>query len=66
MTVNQRSCLPCTACCEGWLDIDEETVQAHLDSPCVHCSSQGCAFMKTVLLTHASHFFVNGAKKIRR
>lgn len=43
MYVNQRSCLPCTACCQGWLNISEDAVQAHLGSPCVHCSSQGCS-----------------------
>lgn len=43
MLVNQRSCLPCRACCEGWLDISEAAIQAHLGSPCSHCSSEGCS-----------------------
>lgn len=40
--INQRSCQPCTACCEGWLDIKTFEVQAHLGKPCTNCSNQGC------------------------
>ena len=41
--INQRNCLPCTACCEGWLDIQTTEVQAHLGKPCTHCSNQACS-----------------------
>lgn len=44
---NQRNCLPCTACCEGWLDISEELVQAHVGQPCVNCSAQGCGIYES-------------------
>jgi hypothetical protein len=57
MLVNQRSCLPCTACCEGWLDIAEESVQAHLGSPCVHRSSQGCGVYENRPVNPCQTFF---------
>ncbi len=41
--INQRNCKPCTACCEGWLDIQTPVVQAHLGKACSHCKSEGCA-----------------------
>ncbi len=41
--INQRNCQPCTACCEGWLDIQTPVVQAHLGKACSHCKSEGCA-----------------------
>lgn len=40
--INERDCQPCTACCEGWLDIKTTEVQAHLGKPCTHCTGQGC------------------------
>ena len=45
--INQRNCLPCTACCEGWLDIQTTEVQAHLGKPCTHCSNQACGIYDT-------------------
>lgn len=39
---NERSCLPCTACCEGWLNISEFSVQAQIGQPCMHCTLNGC------------------------
>jgi hypothetical protein len=47
MPANQRSCLPCTACCEGWLDIAEVSVQAHVGKPCQSCTSQGCGIYES-------------------
>ena len=41
--INQRNCQPCTACCEGWLDVQTPVAQARLGKPCTHCKSQGCA-----------------------
>jgi len=41
-TINKRSCQPCTACCEGWLDIKIPAVNAHLGQPCSHCENNGC------------------------
>lgn len=57
MQLNQRSCLPCTACCEGWLDINEPDVQAHLGKPCTHCSSAGCSIYETRPLDPCQTFF---------
>lgn len=57
MYFNQRSCLPCTACCEGWLDVAEDTVQAHLGAPCVHCSRQGCRVYESRPVSPCQTFF---------
>jgi hypothetical protein len=40
--LNTRSCLPCTACCEGWLDVQGPVANAQLGVPCQHCSQAGC------------------------
>jgi hypothetical protein len=40
--INTRNCQPCTACCEGWLDIVHPVAKAHLGAPCTHCTSEGC------------------------
>jgi hypothetical protein len=40
--INQRNCQPCTACCEGWLDIQHPIAKAHLGAACTHCTGQGC------------------------
>ena len=45
--INQRNCQPCTACCEGWLDIQTFEVQAHLGKACNYCSNQGCEIYAT-------------------
>lgn len=39
---NTRSCLPCTACCEGWLDVQGPVANAKLGAPCGHCTNAGC------------------------
>jgi hypothetical protein len=41
-TLNTRSCLPCTACCEGWLDVQGPVANAKLGLACQHCSNAGC------------------------
>jgi len=41
--INTRNCQPCTACCEGWLDIHHPVAKAHLGAACTHCTSQGCS-----------------------
>jgi len=40
--INTRNCQPCTACCEGWLDIDNPLAKAHLGTACTHCTNEGC------------------------
>jgi hypothetical protein len=57
MSINERSCLPCTACCEGWLDIAEDAVQAHLGLPCSHCSSLGCQIYEARPVNPCQTFF---------
>jgi hypothetical protein len=57
MQANQRSCLPCTACCEGWLDISEGDIQAHIGQPCNQCSSSGCKVYSTRPVNPCQNFF---------
>ena len=39
----KRKCNGCTLCCEGWLAIDSNGIQASLDKPCVNLSCNvGC------------------------
>lgn len=63
MSINQRSCLPCTACCEGWLDIAEDDVQAHLGSSCMHCTSQGCRIYESRPASPCQTFFCSWRQK---
>jgi hypothetical protein len=37
-----RKCLPCNACCQGWLKIETPIVKASVGNACQHCSSMGC------------------------
>ena len=37
-----RECRPCTACCDGWLEINVEGARAKLGSPCPHSTGAGC------------------------
>ena len=37
-----RACAGCTACCQGWLEIEHPLAKASLGHPCVSCSDQGC------------------------
>jgi hypothetical protein len=57
MQTNQRSCLPCTACCEGWLDISEGAIQAHIGQPCNQCSSGGCKVYSSRPINPCQNFF---------
>lgn len=40
--VRRRVCLPCTACCDGWVKIDQNGIEATLGKPCSFSSSKGC------------------------
>ena len=43
LSVNRaRPCCGCTACCQGWLEIETVQVQASLGRPCAMCASSGC------------------------
>jgi len=48
MKEQERSCGPCTSCCEGWLVINNEVVQSYPDHPCkdVICG-KGCGIYET-------------------
>lgn len=37
-----RSCQPCTACCDGWLRIRVNGMEASPGKPCPHSTGQGC------------------------
>ena len=42
-----RKCLPCTACCEGWLTINTPEVRTTLDNPCKFVTENGCSINET-------------------
>ncbi len=42
MKAQQRQCMPCTACCEGWLYAEVEEFVLTPGHPCPHSSKQGC------------------------
>lgn len=37
-----RECQPCTACCEGWLQIVIKGQPVYPGKPCPHCTGSGC------------------------
>jgi hypothetical protein len=37
-----RECQPCTACCDGWLQIRVNGVDAYPGRPCPHSTGSGC------------------------
>ncbi len=39
---NSRSCQPCTACCDGWLQIRVNGMDAWPGKPCPHSTGSGC------------------------
>ncbi len=41
-TDNPRSCLPCTACCDGWVSAEIEGVRVSAGHPCPHSTASGC------------------------
>jgi hypothetical protein len=40
--INTRNCQPCTACCDGWLDVQTPVAKARLGTACTHCTNEGC------------------------
>ena len=43
MKSKMRECLPCTACCEGWLQLSVDNEDIYPGKPCSNCSkSEGC------------------------
>jgi hypothetical protein len=39
---NSRECQPCTACCDGWLQIKVKGCEAYPGKPCPHSTGSGC------------------------
>jgi hypothetical protein len=37
-----RECQPCTACCDGWLQINVNGVPVYPGKPCPHSTGSGC------------------------
>ena len=38
----ERSCQPCTGCCDGWLQIRVNGTEAYPGCPCPHSTGSGC------------------------
>lgn len=38
----KRSCQPCTACCDGWVQINVKGYEAYPGHPCPHSTGKGC------------------------
>ena len=41
-TTPPRECRPCTACCDGWLQIQVNGVPVYPGRPCPHSTGSGC------------------------
>jgi hypothetical protein len=39
---NERTCQPCTGCCDGWLQIVVEGTPVYPGKPCPHSTGSGC------------------------
>ncbi len=37
-----RQCQPCTACCDGWVQITVKGCEAYPGHPCPHSTGEGC------------------------
>lgn len=37
-----RTCQPCTACCDGWVQMTIHGVEVYPGSPCPHSTGKGC------------------------
>ncbi len=64
MKKEKRSCGSCTACCEGWLVINTEAVNAYPGHPCNQVNSgKGCKIYETRPCDPCRNFFVAGYQK---
>ncbi|MFC1602828.1 hypothetical protein ACFL3U_04615 [Pseudomonadota bacterium] len=43
--MNNRSCFPCTACCDGWLS--SKYIEMSPGHPCTHSTNKGCSIYET-------------------
>ena len=42
MKSEKRTCQPCTACCDGWVQMVIDSVEVYPGSPCPHSTGRGC------------------------
>lgn len=40
--MSKRECQPCTACCDGWVQITVKGCEAYPGHPCPHSTGKGC------------------------
>lgn len=40
--MSKRQCQPCTACCDGWVQIKVKGCEAYPGHPCPHSTGRGC------------------------
>lgn len=40
--MSSRNCQPCTACCDGWVQIEVKGCEAYPGHPCPHSTGSGC------------------------
>ncbi len=40
--MSSRACQPCTACCDGWVQIKVKGCEAYPGKPCPHSTGTGC------------------------
>ncbi len=40
--MEKRECQPCTACCDGWVQIKVKGCEAYPGKPCPHSTGSGC------------------------
>ena len=51
-----RECQPCTACCDGWLQIRVNGVPVHPGRPCPHSTGSGCSDYENRPVDPCVHF----------
>lgn len=45
--VSKRECGNCTACCDGWLVINTDSIKAYPGKPCAYSVNNGCEIYQT-------------------
>jgi hypothetical protein len=55
-STDPRECQPCTACCDGWLQIRVDGVPVHPGKPCPHSTGSGCRNYENRPVDPCRHF----------
>jgi hypothetical protein len=55
-----RQCQPCTACCDGWVQITVKGCEAYPGHPCPHSTGKGVMIMIIGRLIHVGNLSVPG------